>query len=404
MEDVRLRPEEIEEILAKRASGRLSVQLLNELREKLLKVNERYGLTREEAEKIVDEVAARYEEAFVEPGEPVGTIAAQSLGEPSTQMTLRVFHYAGVREYNVTLGLPRLIEIVDARRRPETPIMEIYLDEEHRYDEEKAKEVARRIESTYVENVSKVININPYEDAMIVLDPDMLVDKGLRVEDVIAALEELRLGDVERDEEDPFTIRIRLKPEYADFLKIEKVRNKIAGTKLKGIKGITKVIIQRRGNEYVLVTEGSNLREVLEVEGVDPRRVYTNSISEIEEVLGIEAARAAIIKEIRNVLEDQALDVDIRHIMLLADIMTWTGHVRQIGRMGVAGEKPSVFARATFEMTVQKLMEAAARGETDSLSGTAENVIIGQLVPVGTGLVDLFMIRGQKSDGDERGA
>jgi len=382
---------QIDRILEEKLRGRASALVYNETREKVIEKYKEKGLTVEELEKIIEETINRYEKSLVEPGEAVGTVAAQSIGEPSTQMTLRTFHYAGVREFNVTLGLPRLIEIVDARKKPGTPIMEIPLIDEYKYSEEKAKEVARKVESTTIENVSKEINVDPYEGAVIILDPEMLSDKGVKVEDVISILEKLRLGKVYVDPEDPYTVHIELRPEKVDYTKIEKIRTKIANAKIKGIKGITKVIIQKRGDEYVLVAEGSNLAEVMKVPGVDYRRIYTNNIAEIEAILGIEAARAAIIREIKEVLEDQGLDVDIRHIMILADIMTWTGRIRQVGRMGIAGEKPSVLARATFEMTVQKLVEAATEGAIDPLLGVTENVIIGQQVPLGTGIVEIYM-------------
>lgn len=378
-------------ILREKLRGRVSAKIYNEAVEKLIEYYKKYGLYEEEVYAIIDEIIKRYESSLIDPGEPVGTVAAQSIGEPSTQMTLRTFHYAGVREFNVTLGLPRLIEIVDARKKPGTPIMEIYLDEEHRRSEEKAKEVARRIETTTIENVAEEIDASPFEGAVIRLDPSMLQDKGITVEDVVKTLEKLRLGKVYVDPDEPNTVRIELKPEKLDYTKIEKVKSKIASATIKGIKGIKKIIIQKRGDEYVLVAEGSNLSEVLKVPGVDPRRVYTNNIAEIEAILGIEAARQAIIKEITEVLRDQGLDVDIRHIMLLADQMTWTGRVRQVGRMGISGEKPSVLARAAFEMTVPKLAEAAVEGEEDLLVGVTENVIIGQPVPVGTGIVYIYM-------------
>nr|WP_157864687.1 DNA-directed RNA polymerase subunit A'' [Thermogladius calderae] len=400
-----MRPVESVEELRKRIEslrGRVSENVVEELEKKLVEVYEKYGLYEEEVDAILGEVAKRYESSLVEPGEPVGTVAAQSLGEPSTQMTLRVFHYAGVREFNVTLGLPRLIEIVDARKRPETPIMEIYLEEEYKNSEEKAKEIARRIESTLIENVAESIVINPYEGAIIKLDPEMLEDKGVKISDVVAVLEALNIGEIEVDEEN-YTVRVELPEEYMDYSKMEKIRQKIASARIKGVKGIKKVIIQKRGDEYVLIAEGSNLPEVMRIKGVDWRKVYTNDIMEIERTLGIEAARAAIIREIKSILDDQGLDVDIRHIMLLADVMTWTGRVRQVGRMGVAGEKPSVLARATFEMTVQKLIEAAVSGEVDNLNGVPENIIIGQIIPVGTGLVELYAtsssIRNQKTEG-----
>jgi len=381
----------IEEIL-ERVKPYLTPQVYSELSKKLREAVEKYDLTPEVAEKIAWEVARRYHVAFVEPGEAVGTITAQSIGEPSTQMTLRVFHYAGVREYNITLGLPRLIEIVDARKKPETPITEIYLAEDVKRDIEKAMEIARRIECTYVENVTRETQIS-YETGTIriTLDPEMLDNKGVRVDQVVEALRRLEIGSVDVSGENPYEVVITLSDEYLDPARMEKLRTAILQTYLKGIKGIRKTIIQRRGDEYVIIAEGSNMEEIMRVPGVDWRRVYTNDIHEIARVLGIEAARAAIIKEIYNVLSDQGLDVDIRHIMLLADMMTWTGQIRQIGRMGIAGEKPSVLARATFETTVQKLVESAVTGEEDPLLGVTENIILGQLAPVGTGMVRVFM-------------
>ena len=381
----------LQEILNK-AKPYLTTQLYSELSEKLKDALEKHNLTLEDAEKIVWEVINRYHGSFVEPGEAVGTITAQSIGEPSTQMTLRVFHYAGVREYNITLGLPRLIEIVDARKKPETPITEVYLEDNIKRDPEKAIEIARKIELTYVENVAREINIRLGLGIVEVkLDPEMLTNKGVSVQQVVDALRKLEIGAVDVSSENTYDITIILSDEYLDPTKIEKLRTMISQAYIKGIKGIKKTIIQRRGDEYVIIAEGSNLEDIMRVPGVNWRRVYTNDIHEIERVLGIEAARAAIIKEIYNVLSDQGLDVDIRHIMLLADMMTWTGHIRQIGRMGIAGEKPSVLARATFETTVQKLVESAVTGEEDPMMGVTENIILGQLPPVGTGIVKIFM-------------
>jgi DNA-directed RNA polymerase subunit A" len=380
------------ETLVEQYKDQMTRLLKQELLNKLKALVKKRSLTREDVERVVREVVNNYHKALIDPGEAVGTITAQSIGEPSTQMTLRVFHYAGVREYNVTLGLPRLIEIVDARKKPETPIMEIYLTDDVKYDLEKVRNVARLIESTQVENVTKEYSIDFGEGVFYLkLDSDMLQDKGVSLDQVLEVLRSLEVGEVETSNEDPYMVKIYLSEEYLDPVKIEKLRTKILQAKIKGIDGIKKTIIQKRGDEYVIITEGSNLEEAMKVPGVDWRRVYTNNIHEIERVLGIEAARAAIIKEIKNTLDDQGLDVDIRHIMLLADMMTWTGHVRQIGRMGIAGEKPSVLARATFETTVQKLIESAFAGEEDRLPSVTENIIIGQVIPVGTGLVQVYM-------------
>lgn len=383
--------DELNKILEK-AKTLLPPSIYDELVSKLLDRLEKKKIDTERAREIVEFVIRSYQRSLVDPGEAVGTITAQSLGEPSTQMTLRVFHYAGVREYNVTLGLPRLIEIVDARRRPETPIMEIYLNDDIKHDLEKARSIARQIELTLIENITEEFSIDYSEGIAVVrLDREMLSDKGVTIDQVISVLSSLEVGDVVVSPDNPYEIRIQLSEEYLDPAKIEKLRTRILQAHVKGLKNIKKTIIQKRGDEYVIITEGSNLEDVMKIPGVNWRKIYTNNIHEIERVLGIEAARSAIIREIKNTLDDQGLDVDIRHIMLLADMMTWTGHVRQVGRMGIAGEKPSVLAKATFETTVQKLIESALSGEEDNLMGITENIIIGQVIPVGTGLVNVFM-------------
>jgi len=381
------------EDLLESAKQRLPKRIYEELEMKLRETTSKYGLTPEEAKKIIEYVLQEYDNSLIEPAEPVGTVAAQSIGEPGTQMTLRTFHYAGVREFNVTLGLPRFVELVDAKKEPSTPIMYIYLDEEHKYDEQKAREVARRIEFTRVVNVASEVDIDLVNFSIVVrLDPVMLEDKGVSIDQVKKTLERLKIGEIEQSPDDPYTIIIKLPlTESISIMDLQKKREKVLNAKIKGIRKIRRVVIQRVGNEYVLVTEGSNLKEVLNVPGVDPTRTITNSIKEIEEVLGIEAARATLIREMKNVLDEQGLDVDIRHLILVADIMTQTGRIRQIGRHGVSGEKLSALARAAFEMTVQNLYEAAANGEEDKLLGVAENVIVGGVVNVGTGMVEVYM-------------
>ncbi|AFH42590.1 DNA-directed RNA polymerase subunit A'' [Fervidicoccus fontis] len=379
----------VREKIESKARGVLSQNLIDELASKLEKRN----VTDEELEKIVELTVQTYLNSLVEPGEPIGTVTAQSIGEPGTQMTLRTFHYAGVRELNVTLGLPRLIEIVDARKVPSTPMMEVYLDEEHKYDREKAKEVARRIEFTKIENVANVVEADLFSNSIRVeLDPAMLEDKGLTVEEVYEVIKKSNVGKAEITGEN--TIAIYLK-ESSDLSYISKKREKVLNLKIKGIAGIKRAIIQsRRGEdgreEYVIVTDGSNLEQVLKVKGVDPTRTRTNSVYETMMVLGIEAARKVIINEIMNVLREQGLDVDVRHVYLVADIMTQTGVVRQIGRHGVSGEKESFLARAAFEMTTKHLFEASTQGKTDELKGVTENVIVGQVIPVGTGMIELY--------------
>jgi DNA-directed RNA polymerase subunit A" len=367
----------------------LPEKVKEELYSKLVEYNKKYKLKKAEVEAIINETVNEYQKALIEPGEAIGTVAAQSIGEPSTQMTLNTFHYAGVAEINVTLGLPRIIEIVDARKNPSTPIMTVYLDEKHRYDREKALEVARRIEGTSLENLARETTLDILNFEIIVdMDPERLEKAGLNMEKVKRKLEgSFKSAEFEVE---GYTLIVRPKKVYK-LSDLRKLSEKVKKHRLKGLSGVGKTIIRKEGDEYVIYTEGSNFKQVLKVPGVDPTRTRTNNIHEIAEVLGIEAARNAIIEEIVNTMREQGLEVDVRHIMLVADMMTLDGVILPIGRHGVVGEKASVLARAAFEITTQHLFEAAERGEVDPLNGVVENVLIGQPVPVGTGIVKLAM-------------
>jgi DNA-directed RNA polymerase subunit A' len=360
--------------------AQLTPLLVDELKKELTKAE----LTKEGIDRAIALTLENYKRALVEPGEAVGIVAAQSMGEPGTQMTLRTFHYAGVREQNVTLGLPRLIEIVDARRTPSTPIMSIYLDKEHRKSKEKATEVAREIICTVVEDIAKEMYIDhEREEVVVKLDVTMMEDRGITLEELKNALSS-----------PTYTLRIEeneIGVKSKRHMDLKKLLDKVSSQHIKGATGIRRVLITEEAGKWVIRTDGSNLPRLIEIPGIDPMRTITNHVHEIAKTLGIEAARNSLIKEAIGVLEEQGLDVDIRHVMLVADIMTATGDVRQIGRHGISGEKASVLARAAFEITVPNIVDAAIKGESDPLRGVTENVIVGQSIPIGTGLVDLYM-------------
>ena len=356
--------------------------------EKIVHTKKEYSLKKKELKKVIKKVVDMYRSRLVDPHEAVGIVAAQSIGEPGTQMTLRTFHYAGVAEMNVTLGLPRLIEIVDARREPSTPMMTIYLKENIRNNEDEVKEVAKKIESTQIMDVADIIT--SIADMSVVIRPDLkkMEDRGVKKEDIIEVLSKIKLKTsvvVEGND-------IKVKLTEPSYKRLNRLMNDIRTLTLRGIKGIHRAIVRktRETNEWVIYTQGSNLRDVLSLKEVDGRRTTTNNILEIADVLGIEAARNAIIKEAKDTLEQQGLNVDIRHLMLVADIMTFNGVVEAIGRHGVAGEKESVLARAAFEITAKHLLTAGIIGEVDELKGVAENIIVGQPVSLGTGAVTLI--------------
>jgi len=309
-----------------------------------------------------------------------------------THNTMRTFHYAGVAEMNVTLGLPRLIEIVDARRVPSTPIMELYVKAGHN-DLEKMRKIATEIEMTSMEDIASIETDLVNMRVLAYPDEHRMKSRGVTWTELeekmkkFGEIEEVKrqVGNAERK-----TKALVVEAGEPSFKKLQRIVEQVRTMKIKGIDGVSRAIIKKRGDGYVIYTEGSNLSKILELPYVDASRTTTNSIQEIYEVLGIEAARNAIVNEAYNTLQEQGLTVDIRHIMLVSDMMTNDGDVKAIGRHGISGRKSSVLARAAFEITAHHLLRAAITGEVDYLDGVAENVIVGQPVTLGTGAVNLI--------------
>ena len=240
-----------------------------------------------------------------------------------------------------------------------------------------------------VESVASNFSIDLLRQAIdIRLDPELMDDKDLTPELIANAIQDKikAKGEVEVGED-----AIYVYPANEGLADLQRLNEKIRDIRVKGINDVLHVVIRKEGDEYVLYTEGSNLMEALEIEGINPHKVYTNNLREIYQVLGIEATRNAIIREAMSVLDEQGMDVDVRHIILVADMMTADGTIRQIGRHGISGSKNSALARAAFEVTVNHLLGAGITGTKDPLRGITENVILGQLIPLGSGSVDLLM-------------
>jgi len=363
--------------------------LPDRIREEVKESVKNREVTEKQLDRIISEVEKRHEETRIDPLEPVGTVSAQSIGEPGTQMTMNTFHYAGVAEIDVTQGLPRLIELVDARKEPDTPMMTVHLKEEFAKDREKARSVVWDIEATKILSIGDISIDVASMDVSIDLDESMLEERDLSVEGIATTIEE-NLGV----EVTPGGNEVSFGPDSPSYRELLQLVEELREIVFKGIEGIDRVVIRKEdledNEEYVLYTEGSEFKKVLRVEGVDATRTRTNNIHEMKKALGIEAARNAIIDEMISTLEEQGLEVDIRHIMLVADAMTTTGDIESIGRHGISGSKGSVLSRAAFEVTVNHLLDAAVHGEDDELDGVTENVIVGQPIKIGTGDVDLI--------------
>ena len=336
----------------------------------------------------IDITKEHLEDRKVNPAEAAGIITAQSFGEPGTQMTLRTFHYAGVSEMQVTVGLPRLIEIFDARKEPSTPSMEIYLERDLD-NEEDVRKFARKIKEIKLSEVASQINVDfSNQKIEVVLNKESMKDLYMNAGKVAEGLDKKHIkAKVSGD--DKLVVKSKENLSYGELYQL---KEKIKGTIISGVKNISQVLpVKRENGDNVILTAGSNLEEVMKLKGIDKTKTTTNNIYEISKVLGIEAARQAISLEVRKVIENQGLVIDERHIRLMSDAMTNNGNVKGTTRIGIIEEKPSVLARASFETPIKHFINASIAGVHDKLVSVVENLILNQPVPVGTGLPGLLV-------------
>ncbi len=321
----------------------------------------------------------------IDPGEAIGIVTAQSFGEPSTQMALNVFHFAGVQEMQITMGLPRLIEIFDARKKPSSPKMEIYLNKE--YDNEKeAKILAEKIKEVTLKEIASEIELD-FSNKIIKIKIDK---KGLRqthtsIKKVVDRLN--ALGFKVKEKADSIT----LNASEFNFKEIYQLKEKLKKTIISGVKGVSQVLVVKKEGHYVIITLGTNLKDIIQFKEVNKDKIISNDFHEVANVFGIEVARQLIINEIYNVINTQGLNIDMRHLKLISDAMTNTGNIKGVTRMGIISQKSSILARATFETPERQFVNATIKGSKDKLASVIENIILNQPVPIGTGLPGLLV-------------
>merc|ERR1719355_367384 len=418
---------------------------------------QKYRLTPEAFEWVIGECLTRFRNSIANPGEMIGTIAAQSIGEPATQMTLNTFHFAGVSAKNVTLGVPRLVEIINIAKNIKTPSMVVYQEGDDG-TQESAKCLRSAVEHTNLRSVTAATEIyhdpdiqsttieddldmvesyfiipDDVQDApenqsrwllRLILDRQKMLDKGLRVEDVASKIKENYQKDLavifSDNNAEEQVIRIRMikqsdskydDDEVEEDIMLKRLEAHILDTlTLRGVPGVdraflnkeTKLIVTPEGGllakkddprceEWYLDTSGTSLAAVLTIPGVDTTRTYSNHFIQIFEVFGIEATRSALMRELTQVLAFDGSYVNHRHLALLVDVMTSRGHLMAITRHGINRADTGALMRCSFEETVEILLEAAAVGELDDCRGISENVMLGQLAPMGTGELDVLL-------------
>jgi DNA-directed RNA polymerase subunit A' len=331
------------------------------------------------------DVTKLHKNGRISSGEAIGIVTAQSFGEPSTQMALNVFHFAGVQEMQITAGLPRLIEIFDARKKPSSPRMEIYLNKDFN-NEESAKVFAEKIkELTLSEIASEIILDFANKNIEIKIDKKGLKQSHTTIKKVVDFLKED--GYKVKEKEDSIVLNVS----ELGFKDIYKLKEKLKKTIISGVKGIKQILIIKRESDYVILTLGTNVKKILEFKEINPHKILSNDLHEVTSVFGIEAGRQLIMNEIQSVLNTQGLNIDIRHLKLVSDAMTNTGDVKGVTRMGIIAQKSSILARATFETPGKQFVNATMKGGEDKLTSVIENIMLNQPVPVGTGLPGLFV-------------
>eukprot|EP00536_Pseudo-nitzschia_multiseries_P015005 jgi/Psemu1/262607/estExt_Genewise1Plus.C_8030002 len=416
---------------------------------------------------VIGEVETRFHKAKVNPGEMVGVLAAQSIGEPATQMTLNTFHYAGVSAKNVTLGVPRLKEIINVAKTPKTPGLTVYLAEEFSGDRQVAELVVSMLEFTVLKDIVKRTEIwydpdiknsvvmqdrewvKDYYDfaekteddinkmsswvLRLELDKDIVFVKKIQMSEIVKEVENEYGEDlnveVSDDNAEDLVVRIRIVndlPYNPNSGAVDEAGNPIeevevgqeddvflkrleksllSSLKLRGIDHVKKVFMRGGAkrtvwdddkgfgtrNEWVLETDGTNLMGVLGVDYIDPARTISNDIVEVFVSLGIEGVRGALLSELRNVISFDGSYVNYRHLASLVDVMTMQGHLMAIDRHGINRVDTGPLLRASFEETVDMLMDAALHAEEEVLKGVTENIMLGQLPRVGTGDMELLL-------------
>lgn len=342
----------------------------------------------------------KFDKSVITPGEAVGAVAAQSIGEPGTQMTLKTFHFAGVASMNITLGVPRIKEIINAVKIISTPIISAKLLNSNSLVT--ARIAKGKLEKTLLGDIAYYVKeVFTPKGCYLSIKLDTSAIESLRLEinaeKVKAAIilyGKLKLKEKHIQVIRPDKLRIESAETSRDklYFNMQELKCKLPKVMISGIPTIERAIINEdeKTNKLSLLIEGYGLKEVMQTIGIDSKHCTTNHIMEAEEVLGIEAARRTIINEIKYTLKEHGIYVDPRHIALVADVMTFKGQILGITRFGVSKMRDSTLMLASFEKTTDHLFDAAFRGSYDPIQGVSERIIMGKPVALGTGLCSLI--------------
>ncbi|KAG5643579.1 hypothetical protein DXG03_000632 [Asterophora parasitica] len=370
-------------------------------------VDNRSKVTKSQLTTFLDLCWTKYVKARIEPGSTVGAVGAQSIGEPGTQMTLKTFHFAGVASMNVTLGVPRIKEIINAAKVISTPIISCKLVTSD--SEASARIVKGRLEKTLLGDIASVLEeawAPEYTYIGVIIDMDAIqkLQLELTLDDIkwaIVAAKKLKIKQ-ESITVIPRKNRLRIYVDSQDkYYRLRELKRGLSDVVVKGVPTIQRAVINikektdpkgQKGDKELLV-EGYGLQKCMIAEGVVGEQTSSNHVIEVAQVLGIEAARKTIINEIQYTMKSHDMIIDPRHVMLLGDVMSYKGEVLGITRFGVAKMKDSVLMLASFEKTTDHLFDASAFGKNDSIAGVSESIIMGNpAANCGTSMPALYSV------------
>jgi len=408
-------------------------------------IEERF--TKNAFEVLMELIVVTHMKAWVQPGDQVGIVAAQSIGEPATQMTLNTFHQAGVASKSaVTRGVPRLRELLKVTQNPKATSLTIYLKPEYRKNKDKAREVVQDLELTVLRNITDKVaiywdekdeNTVVKEDVQLMnfyrrfemetqsttwskwmlrleLNREEMFNRNISIQEVVSVIKVQFNNDINvvysDYNSDNLVMRIRLPNRDTDtasnldeFTNLKKFQNKLLNSivirGLPGIKAVTfrndKQFVEmvdgryQEVEQFVLDTDGSNLIKVMNHPAVDGTHVYSTNVWDIYEVLGIEATRAILFNEISGLFD--SVGVNYRHLCLLCDVMTRFGRLMSIDRYGINKNDIGTLAKASFEETEKILLKAALFGEVDPVTGVSANIMMGQAIRGGTSFSQILL-------------
>lgn len=364
---------------------------------RLCPTNELTRLTPSQLNSFLSLCWQKFNRARVEPGTAVGAICAQSVGEPATQMTLKTFHFAGVASMNITQGVPRIKELINANATVSTPIIRVDLMDP--YDPELARRTKMRLEHTVLSQICRSMKEVFEEDGCFVeIELDLRRIKLLRLEVTVEHVtsvisQKLKINFDRIRIPDKGRIMIDVGEDTKNSWHLREALGKIP---IKGIQTVKRAMIRTKSDSttgkdlYYIVIEGDGLQQVMATYGIDFKSAYSNNVIEVAQVLGIEAAREVIIREIQETMQSHGIGIDPRHLKLLADNMTYRGRVLGYTRHGMSKMKESALMLASFERTADHLFEAAYYGQRDPIAGVSESIISGTPIRLGTGFFDLM--------------